>query len=535
MCKTLEIDTFAQFYKGYDIEAMKKAKILWVDDEIDLLKPYIFFLKEKGYDVDSVNNGRAAIELCGQSLYHILFLDEHMPGLSGLDTLVEINALYPNIPVVMITKSEDEGIMTKAIGNKIADYLIKPVNPNQILLSIRKILDKNRIISETNTEVYRDEFRKLSDEIGHCSSACDWIELYKKLVYWEVELSHSQSPIHEMILAQKEEANRGFGKFIKTNYQSWFRDVAGKPVLSPAVFSEKVYPVLDRGEKLFFVLIDNFRFDQWQAVKDVVAEHFAFVEDAYFSILPTTTQYARNALFAGLNPFQIAKCYPDLWVAEEDDDGKNVHENTLIGLQLNRNGRKEKFSYHKINSHAEGEKLLQNFAALENNELNVVVFNFMDMFSHVRNESKVFRELTFNESAYRSLTKSWALHSSLMEFLKKIAEKGYKTLLTTDHGAIRVKNPRKVIGEKDTTANLRHKTGRNLEYDFKQVFQILQPENVGLPASSLSARYIFALGADFFVYPNNYNHYASFYENTFQHGGVSLEEMIVPLIMLQAK
>lgn len=514
---------------------MKKAHILWADDEIDLLKPYILFLEEKGYDVDSVNSGRDAIEKCRKSFYDIIFLDEHMPGLSGLETLSEISELRPSIPVVMITRSEDEGIMTKAIGKKIADYLIKPVNPNQILMAIKKNLEKNEIIREANTVNYREEFGRLSSEIGDCRTAEDWTALYKKLVFWEMEFEHLQNPMREMLLMQKTEANNQFGKFIKRNYEKWFQKPESRPELSTDVFKNRVFPVLDRGEKLFFILIDNFRFDQWQAIKELVSDYFTFSEDVYFSILPTATHYARNAVFSGLMPSQIAKKFPELWVDEDEDEGKNLWEKQLIQSQFERFTRKEKFSYHKINTNAEGEKLLQNFVELEKNELNVLVFNFIDILSHARTESKMLRELAPDEAAYRSLTRSWFRHSPLLGLLKKISEKGYKAIFTTDHGTIRVKSARKVISEKSTNANLRYKTGRNLTYDPQKVFDIVQPENVGLPSPTLSTRYIFTLGNDFFVYQNSYNHYVSFYENTFQHGGISMEEMIVSLITLQPK
>ena len=514
---------------------MKKAHILWADDEIDLLKPYILFLEEKGYGVEPVNNGRDAIEKCRESFYDIIFLDEHMPGLSGLETLSEISAFRPTVPVVMITKSEDEGIMTKAIGKKIADYLIKPVNPNQILMTIKKNLEKNEIISETNTINYREEFSRLSNEINNCRTAEDWGELYKKLVFWEIEFAQLQHPMREMLSLQKSEANGEFGKFVKRNYEKWLQLPESRPLLSHEVVKKRVFPVLDKGEKLFFILIDNFRFDQWQAVKNLVSEYFTYAEDTYFSILPTATHYARNAIFSGLMPLQIAKMFPQLWVNEDEDEGKNLSEEPLIRTLLERYRRKERFSYHKINTNAEGEKLLQNFSELEHNDLNVVVYNFIDMLSHARTESKMIRELAPDEAAYRSLTRSWFQHSPLFGLLKKISEKGYKAIFTTDHGTIRVRNAQKRVGEKNTNSNLRYKMGRNLSYDPKKVFDITQPENVGLPSPNISTRYVFALGNDFFVYPNNQNHFVQYYENTFQHGGISMEEMIVPLITLQAK
>jgi CheY-like chemotaxis protein len=527
---------FAQFTADKPSKRrMNKAHILWADDEIDLLRPYILFLEEKGYGVDAVNSGRDAVERCRESFYDIVFLDEHMPGLSGLETLAEIAASHPDLPVVMITKSEDEGIMDKAIGKKIADYLIKPVNPNQILMTIKKKLEKNEIISETNTIHYREEFGRLSSEMSECRTAEDWNALYKKLVFWEVEFAQSQHPLQELLTLQKSEANGGFGKFVKRNYESWLSKTGSGPLLSHELFQQRIFPVLDKGEKLFFILIDNFRYDQWLAIKDLVSDFFMYSEDTYFSILPTATQYARNAIFSGLMPLQLTKMFAGLWVDEDEEEGKNLSEELLLRSQLERFNRKERFSYNKIGSNADGEKLMQSFTGLEHNELNVVVFNFIDMLSHARTESKMIRELAPDEPAYRSLTRSWFRHSPLFGLLKKISEKNGRVILTADHGTIRVRHPQKVESEKNVNAALRYKVGRNLSYDPKKVFSVTQPDKAGLPSPHLSTRYIFALGDDFFVYPNRFNHYVSYYENTFQHGGISMEEMIVPLVTLQAR
>lgn len=533
----MEIDTFVQFpvtirLRGF--KQMVKARLLWVDDEIDLLKPYILFLEEKGYGVECVNNGRDAIELCGSQRFDIVFLDEQMPGLSGLETLSALHSSYPGVPVVMVTKSEDEGIMNRAIGKKITDYLIKPVNPSQVLMSIKKILEQDERMTEVTTQEYRDLFNPLIAEIGDCRSAEDWMSVYKKLVFWELKLDQTQNPMSETLAVQKAEANRLFAKFIRRNYEEWIMDGRCRPVMSPDLFRQFVFPSIDKGEKLFFILIDNFRFDQWKAVEDVVSDSFTCNEGLYFSILPTATPYARNAIFAGLMPRRLSGMFPDFWVYDSEDEGKNLHEALFIKEHLERMGKSCSFSYHKINRNQEAEKLVSRFAELEKNDLNVMVFNFIDLLSHKRTESRFIKELAPDESAYRSLTRSWFLHSPLPALLGKIAERGYKAVLTTDHGSIRVKKGVKVLGDKETGVSLRYKQGKNFGYDPKKIFDIIRPENAGLPSPNMSTRYIFALNDDFFVYPNNYNHYQSYYEDSFQHGGVSMEEMMVPVITLHS-
>lgn len=537
----MEIDTFVQFpitSRLRGLKRMVKARLLWVDDEVDLLKPYILFLEEKGYGMQCVNNGRDAIELCRSQRFDIVFLDEQMPGLSGLETLAELHSSYPEMPVVMVTKSEDEGIMNRAIGKKITDYLIKPVNPSQVLMSIKKILEQGERMTEVVTQEYRDLFNLLIAEIEDCRTANDWISVYKKLVFWELKLDQTQSPMREMLAAQKAEANRLFAKFIRRSYERWIidgRDHPDRPVMSPDLFERFVFPTIDKGEKLFFILIDNFRFDQWQAVKDIAGEFFTCREDIYFSILPTATPYARNAVFSGLMPRQLSEMFPDFWVNESEDEGKNLHEELFVKTHLERQGRSCHFSYHKINRNLEGEKLVTRFPELEKYDLNLLVFNFIDLLSHARTESRMIKELAPDESAYRSLTKSWFLHSPLPALLGKIAERGYKVVLTTDHGSIRVKKGMKVVGDRETGVNLRYKLGKNLGYDPKVLFDIIRPENTGLPSPNMSTRYIFAVNDDFFVYPNNYNHYQSYYENSFQHGGISMEEMMIPVVTLDSK
>ena len=515
---------------------MKPQRILWADDEIDLLKPHIMFLRNRGYDLQTANNGRDALETAMAEPFDLIILDENMPGLTGLEALALIKQKRPHTPVIMITKSEEENIMDQAVGSKIADYLIKPVNPNQILIAIKKHLHSERLVAEKTSRDYREEFADLSTAINNAASIDDWYSLYDRLVFRELELANAGTNMDDLLATQRREANSEFFKWVRRNYQGWLESEAGNhPLLSHRIFPEVVFPMLDAGEKTVFVLIDNFRLDQWRTIKPLLAEYFDFDESLYTTILPTATQYARNAIFSGLMPVQIQKMFPDLWVDEDEEEGKNINESPLIATQLERYRRKDRFSYHKINDNAAGEKLLREFQRLESDNLSVIIFNFIDMLSHARTESRMIRELAATDAAYRSLSESWFRHSSAFEIFRRIAEKGWKVVLTTDHGTIRVEHPVKVVGDKNTNTNLRYKLGKNLAYNSKQVYEIKTPERYGLPCPNVSTTYIFAGPDDFFAYPNNYKHYVQYYSGTFQHGGISMEEMLVPLIKLNPK
>ncbi len=514
---------------------MSNGYLLWVDDEIELLRAHILFLEKKGYDVVTVSNGTDAIEQCSQHTFDLILLDEMMPGITGLETLQRIKEISPATPIVMVTKSEEENIMDQAIGSKIADYLIKPVNPSQILLTLKKNIHQKQIVTEVTQTTYQRNFQNIAMQISDCRSLNDWIDVYRRLVHWELELSGTDSSMTEMLHMQKEEANLGFAKYIRNNYLEWMKPGAERPLMSPDIFKKKVFPELDAGNKVFLIVIDNFRYDQWRVLAQEIGDMFDINEDIYTSILPTATQYARNAIFSGLMPSQISQMFPELWVDEDEEEGKNLNEEPLVRTQIERYRRHDRFSYHKINDSAGGDRLLEHLNNLKQNDLNVIVVNFIDMLSHARTESRMVRELANNESAYRSITLSWFRHSVMADLLKALSQIDCKIILTTDHGSIRASRPVKIVGDRNTNTNLRYKLGRNLNCSSKDVFTIKDPRKAHLPVINLSTSYVFATGNTFFAYPNNYNYYVSYYRDTFQHGGISLEEMLIPLITLTSR
>src|SRR5690625_1114195 len=525
---TLELDKYTY---------MNEIKILWVDDEIELLKPHILFLEKKDYQVTGCQSGTEAIEEVKNQNFDIVFLDENMPGLNGLETLAEIKKIRSTLPVVMITKSEEESIMEEAIGSKISDYLIKPVNPHQILLSLKKNLDHSRLVSEKTTSSYQQEFRKIAMDMMSVHTFEGWADIYSRLVYWELELEDTaEMGMTEILESQKMEANSEFGKFIERNYQSWFDADVEAPTMSHTLFRNKIVPELKDSQPTLLIVVDNLRFDQWKALEPILNNYYKKEEESlFYSILPTATQYSRNAIFSGLMPIDMERLHPDIWLNDTDDGGKNMHEEEFLEAQLKRLGLDLKMEYHKITSLKSGKNLAANFKSQKNNDLTVVVYNFVDMLSHSKTEMEVIKELASTDKSYRSLTASWFRNSPLIEIIQQARSLGFQLILTTDHGTINVQNPSKVIGDKNTSLNLRYKTGRSLTYDDKDVVAAENPKNFHLPSITMSSSFIFAKTDLFFAYPNNFNYYVNYFRNTYQHGGVSLEEMIIPFVVLQPR
>ena len=517
---------------------MENITILWADDEIDLLKPHILFLEERGYKVIPVTSGNEAIDELEEQDVDIVFLDENMPGLSGLDTLTSIKNRYPTLPVVMITKSEEENIMDEAIGSKISDYLIKPVNPKQILLTVKKHTEAKRLTNEKSMVSYQQQFREIGIELGGNLTADEWIELYRKLVYWDLELAtNDDENIHEIFRSQKSEANRQFCRWYERNYEGWLSGkVDEKPVLSPMVLRERLFPLLKDERPIFMIVIDNFRYDQWKYIQPYIENYLRVEDDSiFYSILPTTTQFARNAMFAGLMPAEIERKYPQYWVNENQEGHKNQFENQLLEENLRRNGLNIKHSYYKVLNAQYGKRLVDSVQDMMQNKLNVIIYNFIDMLSHASTESDIVRELAGSEKSYRSLTLSWLEHSPLMDVLKELSERDVNIVITTDHGSTMVERPVRVKGDSSVSVNLRYKQGRLLDYNAKEVYEVRDPRNIAMPKLYVTSPYIFAHCNDFFAYPNNYNQYVQYYTGTFQHGGVSMEEIMIPFVTLRRK
>ncbi len=512
------------------------AKIIWIDDEVELLRPHIVFLENKGYEVTPVNNVNEALEIIDHQNFQLALLDENMPGISGLEAIPMLKQKDSAMKIVMVTKSEEEHIMEQAIGSQISDYLLKPINPNQVLLSLKKNLQEENLVEQKTIQEYQQEFRNLSLELSYLRTYEDWAEYYKKILNWELKFDKVfDTEFTNLLQTQKEEANIQFSKFIERNYEDWLHS-SDKPMMSHTLFKEKVKPEVEKG-KVLLLMIDNLRYDQWKVVEPLFAKYYNKTsEDYYYSILPTATQYARNSFFAGLMPSEIEKRFPEKWFNDNEDGNKNENENFFLLDQMKRLGLSSKTSkYLKILNADFERKIFEDFGQYKNHDLLVIVYNFIDILSHAKTDNHIVDQLIRDDKTFRSLTQTWFENSSLLKIIKTAAENGFKLVITTDHGTIYVKKPSQVIGDRETSTNIRYKTGRSLTFDEKEVWAINQPEKLYLPKGNISSKYIFAKNNTFLAYPKNYNHFVNYYKDTYQHGGISLEECIIPISILSPK
>ena len=517
---------------------MTPINILWVDDEIELLKPHFLFLKSKGYHTTACNNGQDALLMLKNQVFDAVLLDENMPGLGGLETLSEIKQRLPQLPVIMITKNEEELIMEEAIGAKISDYLIKPVNPNQILLALKKLLQHKNLIAEKTIINYQQAFQRISMSLNELKTHEDWSNFYIKMLYWEMELEGLEDmAMLEIFQNQMKEANRFFAKFIENNYKDWIRNNDG-PIMSNKILKRKLFPILQREshKTTLMLVIDNLRFDQWKMISPIIENHYQKEDEStYFSILPTATHYARNSIFSGLMPLEMKNRHPELWVNENEEGGKNLNEASFLKAQLNRNRIESQFSYTKITNLKAGKLFSQSLQNHKKEDLIVVVYNFVDMISHAKTEMEIIKELASDNKAFRSLTLSWFKNSPLIEIIQQAKKLNFNLIVTTDHGTINVDQATEIKGNREVNMNLRYKVGQTLSYNQKNVMEINDPKSIKLPAQHINSKIIFAKEQQYFVYQNNFNHYANHFHNTFQHGGISMEEMIIPFVVMRPR
>lgn len=510
--------------------------ILWADDEIDQLKSHIIFLENKGFKITPVTNGEDAVSMINEEVFDIVFLDEQMPGMDGLATLEKIQNAQPSLPVVMITKSEEESIMEDAIGSKISDYLIKPVNPNQILLTVKRLLDKRRIENEKSAQTYLKNFNELSSRFNEQTDWKGWIDIYKQLTHWEMNLEDSDEGLQQVLQDQFQQANQAFGRFIELEYKSWLgKEEDERPMLSPDMLKTKVFPEMKDGNKVVFILIDCMRYDQWLLFEKILTEYYSIQTDFYYSILPTATPYSRNSIFAGLHPLEIKTRHPQLWSMGQDEHSLNQHEEELLKKYLKRNHMDDQVKYEKIIRPEEGKKIADKINDYTQTPLSAIVYNFVDTLVHSRSDSDVIKQLSPDVPAFRDLTETWFQHSSLLQIFKELAEEDVTVVVSTDHGAVRALRDTKVFGDRDAATNLRYKYGRNLKAEENAAIYIDNPDEYMLPVDPPANSYIIAKEDYYFVYPTNYHKFQNMYRDTFQHGGASMEEMILPIATMKPR
>ncbi|MCL5267888.1 MAG: PglZ domain-containing protein [Bacteroidetes bacterium] len=520
----------------------EKRKILWVDDEIELLKPHVIFLEDKGFQVDTATNGQDAIELVKQNFhyenYDLILLDEMMAGMGGLSTLEVIKGIAPEIPVVMITKNEAESLMEEAIGQKISDYLTKPVNPSQILLTAKKIMDGHRIAGERVSKDYVSDFREISSRLESNLDYPDWIDIHQKLTYWELQVDeHPETGLKEPLTDQRRAANAAFGKYIDGVYREWVGKKTDRPKLSHEVFETYVMPRMTSQKPVVLIVIDCMRLDQWLIMEEFLRDYYAVSKDFYYSILPTATPYSRNAIFSGMLPLEMEKRFPEIWDKgnSDDDSSRNRFEKELLTDLLQRKRLRIDPKYIKIIDPDFGKNVVSNVPSFARSPLTAIVVNFVDILAHSRSDSDILKEIAPDESAYRSLTRSWFQHSYLLDLFAALAQTDATVIVTTDHGSVRSLRGSKVLGDREASTNLRYKFGRNLKCDNRQAIFVKNPEEFMLPRRGVTINYIIAKEDFYFVYPTDYHKYLEQYHDSFQHGGISLEEMILPVVYLEPR
>lgn len=517
----------------------ENRRVLWVDDEIEMLQAHILFLNERNFDVIGVTNAEDAIHRVREESFDVVLLDEHMPGRGGLETLAIIKEMRPDLPCIMITKSEEESLIEEAIGAKISDYLTKPVNPTQILSALKKVTQRRELEQKVATRDYLEEFRKISFMIAEGPTWKDWMDIHSKLSAWEVELdSLPDEGLKQSLEGQRIECNTEFGKFIEANYEDWIWDRVERPPLSVDFCKDFLVPKLKEGRNILFLVIDCLRLDQWLALEPMLYDYYTVSRDTYYSILPTATPYSRNSLFAGLFPGEIEAEIPELWKRSEDDEfSSNRFERQLLDRQLAKLGMElePEPKYVKILDVEEANATARKVQRYFNNRLVSMVFNFVDILAHSRSQSDVIKEMVPNEAAYRSVVRAWFEHSSLFQILKAFAAQDFLVVVTTDHGSVRGMKGARVVSDKEASTNLRYKHGRNLRVDRKHALICKRPEKFRLPRRGLNVNYIFAKEHYYFIYPTNYHKYLNLYKDSFQHGGISLEEMILPVAFLEPK
>jgi len=515
------------------------AQILWADDEIELLRAHILFLESRGYGVTTVSNGTDAVDAVVRSdRFDVVLLDEQMPGIGGLDTLAAIKQARPELPVVMVTKSEEEQLMEEALGGQISDYLTKPVNPSQILLTIKRLLERQSLRHARVSQDYLQRFRAIAASLSDSPDHHGWVCLYRELVQYDLGLDGDEGA-RQILGDQYREANRAFGRHVASAYPDWLTASHSdrRPVLSHEVIRTWVLPALSEKKPVVFFVIDCLRYDQWLEFERLLAPAYTIEKSFYYSILPTATPFARNAIFSGLLPRDIARRYPHLWQAEDDDEtSQNRHEDEFLQLLLKRLGCREvRTRYRKLIGNTDGRAFTRDIKSCLQWDLSAVVVNFVDILAHSRADSQVIRELAPDERAYRALTRTWFEHSWLYQALQTLATLDCTVVVTTDHGAIRSLHGTKVRGHRDTSTALRFKFGNALTADRRHAIVIRDPAAFGLPASRRVNSYLVATEDFYFVYPTNYHYYLNLYRDTMQHGGASMEEMILPVITLRPR